>query len=81
METLDQKTCKAARSLADWTAAQLSEAASVPIDTLRSFESGRTKALSRDNESAIRKALELGGVQFLEPGQTALGAGVAMKAD
>ena len=79
MQALDRATCKAARALLDWTAAQLGEAAGVPVDTIRSFESGRTRTLSRDNEAAIRKTLEAHGVQFLEAGQVATGAGVAIK--
>lgn len=81
MKALDQKTCKAARALANWTAAQLGEAAGVPIDTVRSFESARTRTLSRENETAIRKALEAQGVQFLEAGQVAAGPGVAVKGE
>ena len=81
MEALDRSTCKAARALVEWTAAQLGEAASVPVDTIRSFESGRTRTLSRDNESAIRKALQACGVQFLNAGSVAGGPGLARMAD
>ncbi len=81
MPVLDRKVCKAARMLIDWKAADLAAAAAVSHDTLRSFESGRTKALSRENEEAIRKALEAQGVQFLESVQVAAGPGVAMRAD
>ncbi|WEJ79898.1 transcriptional regulator [Paracoccus versutus] len=65
----------------DWKASDLADAAAVSHDTLRSFESGRTKALDLENEEAIRKALEARGVQFLEGGQVAVGPGVAMRAD
>ena len=78
MDALDRGTCKAARMLIDWTSAQLADAAAVSQDTLRSFESGRTRTLSRENEAAIRKALEAQGVQFLESGQVAIGPGVAL---
>jgi len=78
MDALDRGTCKAARMLIDWTGAQLADAAAVSQDTLRSFESGRTRTLSRENEAAIRKALEAQGVQFLESGQVAIGPGVAL---
>ena len=78
MNALDQKTCKAARALANWTAAQLGEAAGVPVDTIRSFESARTKTLSRENEALLRKALEAQGVPFLAAGQVAAGPGVAV---
>ena len=81
MDTLTRTACKAARALVALTAAQLAEAAQVPVDTIRSFESGRTKTLNRDNESAIRKALEAAGIQFLDAGQVAIGPGVALKGD
>lgn len=78
MDILDKATCKAARMLVDWTAAQLADAAAISQDTLRSFESGRTRTLSRENEAAIRKALEAQGIQFLDSGQVAKGPGVAL---
>ena len=81
MEPLDRANCKAARALAEWTAAQLAAAAGVPVDTIRSFESGRTRTLSRENESAIRKALQASGVQFLNAGSVAGGPGVFRVAD
>lgn len=80
MDALNRGTCKAARMLVDWTAAQLADAAAISQDTLRSFESGRTRTLSRENEAAIRQALEAKGVQFLDGGQVAAGPGVALGA-
>ena len=80
MQALDKKICKAARALLDWKAADLADAAGISHDTLRSFESGRTKALSRENEEAIRQALEANGVHLLEGGQEAAGPGVSMAA-
>jgi len=79
MDALNRTACKAARALVELTAAQLADAAAVPVDTVRSFESGRTKTLNRDNESAIRKALEARGIQFLDAGQVAIGPGVALQ--
>lgn len=78
MEPLDQARCKAARILLNWTAAQLAEAAEVSLDTLRSFESGRSRTLNRDNERSIVTALEAAGVQFIQAGDAAKGAGVAL---
>ncbi|RWR31498.1 transcriptional regulator [Sinirhodobacter populi] len=80
MDVLTANLCKSGRTLIAWTAQALADASSVPIDTIRSFESGRTRALSRDNEAAIRRALEAQGVQFLEGGQVAAGPGVALGA-
>lgn len=80
METLDQARCKAARALLNWTAAQLADAAGVSLDTLRSFESGRSKTLNRENERSILSALGAAGVQFVQAGDTAKGAGVTLGA-
>ena len=78
MQILDKATCKAARSLVDWTASELGQVAGVPVDTIRSFESGRTRTMSRENEAAIRTAFEAHGIQFLEPGQVAAGPGLTL---
>ena len=79
MDPLTRQQVKAARALLDWTAAALAEAAGVPVDTIRSFESGRTGTLSRGNEAAVRKALGEAGVQLLASGEVAAGPGVAME--
>ena len=78
MNTLDQKRCKAARALLNWTAAKLAEMSGVSLDTLRSFESGRTKTLNRENERSILSALEAAGVLFIQSGDVAKGAGVVL---
>lgn len=77
MNPLDRRVCKAARSLLDWTAAALSTAAGVPTDTVRSFESGRTKSLSRPNEAAIVEAFRKAGVVFVP--ENGGGVGVRFK--
>lgn len=76
---LHAKTLKAARALLNWTAQELASASGVPIDTLRSFESGRSKTMSRANEEAVRRAVEAAGVAFLDTGDVAPGPGVAVK--
>jgi len=81
LRALSQEDCKAARAYLNWKAGDLAEAAGVSIDTLRSFESGRSKTLSASNQAAVVKALEAQGIQFLEDGQVAAGPGVAMKGD
>jgi transcriptional regulator with XRE-family HTH domain len=78
MEALDQARCKAARALLNWTAAQLADAAGLSLDTLRSFESGRSKTLNRENERSILSALKVAGVYFVEAGDIAKGAGVTL---
>ena len=81
MEALRQESCKAARALMNWTAMDLATEAGVSIDTLRSFESGRSKTLSRENEAAIRKAFQENGVKFLATGDVSTGEGVAIDRD
>lgn len=79
MQALTQRECKAARALLDITAAELAQMAGVSPDTMRSFESGRSKTLSRENEALIRTALAEAGVQLMQPGDIAAGVGVARK--
>ena len=78
---LTKELSKAGRQLVGWTSKQLSETSGVSFDTVRSFESGRTKTLSAANQDAVQKALEGAGVQFLENGLTALGDGVVLKGE
>ena len=76
---ITKELSKAARGLAGMSAAGLSDAAKVPIDTIKSFESGRTRNLSAENQDKVQKALEAAGVQFLDTGDEADGPGVALK--
>lgn len=80
MDTFTKELCKAARALAGLTANELSDLAGVAQDTLRSFESGRTKSLNRENERSIVAALESKGVRVLSAGETVAGSGVAFNA-
>ena len=57
--------CRAARALLDWTQAELATRAEVSPGTVRGFEANR-HALHRATASAIRQALESGGVIFLD---------------
>lgn len=75
---LTKEIVKAARQLVVWTSNQLSEHSGVGHDTIRSFESGRTKSLSAENQDKVQKAFEAAGVQFLKEGDTANGSGVAL---
>jgi transcriptional regulator with XRE-family HTH domain len=75
---ITKELSKGARGLKEWSARDLSEKSGVALDTIKSFESGRTKALSAHNQDAVQKALELAGIQFLEADETALGVGVAL---
>ena len=76
MPALTARLCKAARALLDWTAADLARMAEVSGDTIRSFESERSRYLRGDNEAAVRDAFARAGVRFVETGDTAQGQGV-----
>lgn len=79
LRALTKEDCKAARVYLDWKAGDLAEAAGISIDTLRSFESGRSKTLSATNQAALIEAFKTQGIQFLEDGDNAEGVGVALK--
>lgn len=79
MPPLSPQQTKAARALLGWTASDLAEKAALSIDTLRSFESTRTRTLSGDNEAKAREALIQAGVQFLAAGDAAEGVGVCLR--
>lgn len=74
---LTLKLCKAARALAGWTAAELAQFSEVPHDTIRAFESGRTKTFTTMNERAIIKAFENAGIEFIP--ENGGGAGVRLR--
>jgi len=76
---LTKEMTKAARALLGIKASDLAEMASISHDTVRSFESGRSKTLSVTNQEAITSALENAGIQFLETGGVSEGDGVVLK--
>lgn len=73
---------KAARTLIGMSQADLCEIADIPLITLRRVEGkpAHKGLVSEETISAIRKALESQGIQFLEGGQVAAGPGVALRA-
>jgi len=79
MDILDRNRCKAARALLDWTASELSERSGLSADTLRSFESGRSRSLNRENEAILLRTFDAAGVRFIAAGETAEGPGVVLK--
>ena len=72
MNRLTREQCRAARGLLDWPQARLGAKSNVSEGTVREFESGR-RVPGSDKLIAIRSALELAGVTFLEDGETANG--------
>lgn len=57
--------CRAARAWLDWPQDRLAKAASVGVSTVRDFEAGRREP-TRNNLTAMKAALETGGVSFFE---------------
>jgi DNA-binding XRE family transcriptional regulator len=63
--SLTSEQCRAARALLDWTQDDLAAHAEVSRSTVRGFEGGQ-HGLQRATATAIRRALESGGVIFLD---------------
>ena len=74
---LDPTQCRAARGLVAWSQDQLAKHAGVGNSTVRDFEKGRRAPLD-DNLSAIRRALEDAGVEFI-PAKGGKGVGVRLR--
>ena len=74
MIELSQGLCKAARGLLEWSIKDLSGHSGLSLDTLRSFESGRTKRLSAGNQAKAIRAFETAGIEFIP--ENGGGAGV-----
>jgi len=56
---------KAARAMLNWKSIDLAERSGVPHDTIRAFESGRTKKLTSKNERALNEAFESAGLNLI----------------
>jgi len=59
---------RAARGLLDWSQAELAARSNLSESTIRDFEKGR-RVPSINNLAAIRRALEVAGVQFIDGDQ------------
>lgn len=76
---MDGEQIRAARSLLGWTAADLAERSGVSYPTVQRLDATKGQVGGRhETVEAIRKALEAGGVQFLDAGSVAGGPGVAL---
>src|SRR4029078_6450437 len=68
--------CRAGRALIEWTQAQLSQSASIDIQTIAHFE-GRFRAADENTRRRLRATLEAAGVMFIS--ENGGGAGVRLK--
>lgn len=59
---------RAARALLGWSQADLANASRVSISTIRDYETGKRQPIA-NNLAAIRTALEVAGVQFVDDGE------------
>ena len=59
---------RAARGLLDWSQAELAARSNLSESTIRDFEKGR-RVPSINNLAAIRRALEVAGVEFIDGDQ------------
>jgi transcriptional regulator with XRE-family HTH domain len=69
---------RAARALIRWTAEELSRQSTVSVRTIRRAElAERATSMTLPNDLAIRRALEAGGVEFID--ENGGGAGVRLR--
>jgi hypothetical protein len=68
--------CRAGRALIEWSQAQLSQSASIDVQTIANFES-RIRAVDETTRRRLRAALEAAGVMFIS--DNGGGAGVRLR--
>jgi ribosome-binding protein aMBF1 (putative translation factor) len=68
--------CRAARALIDWSLAQLSQSASIDVNTIAEFESG-TREADETTRRRLRATMEAAGVMFIA--ENGGGAGVRLQ--
>jgi transcriptional regulator with XRE-family HTH domain len=73
---IDEAQMRAARSLLDWTQADLAEKAGISAPTIKRMEKIGLGRSSMDNVTAVQRALEAAGVVFIP--ENGGGAGVRL---
>jgi transcriptional regulator with XRE-family HTH domain len=76
---MNSHQCRAGRALLKWSQTRLSEAAGVGLSTINNFEIDKREPRT-DNMTAIRRALEDAGVEFI-PAKSGKGVGVRLRED
>jgi transcriptional regulator with XRE-family HTH domain len=74
---IDHRQSRAARSLLGWTQQHLAAAAGVALATIQFFETDKREPIP-NNLTAIRRALEDAGVEFI-PAKSGKGVGVRLR--
>jgi transcriptional regulator with XRE-family HTH domain len=74
---MNSQQCRAGRALLKWSQTQLAESAGVGLSTVNDFEIDKREPRS-DNLTAIRRALEDAGVEFI-PAKSGKGVGVRLR--
>ena len=74
---IDHRQSRAARSLLGWTQQQLADTAGVALATIQFFETDKREPIP-NNLTAIRRALEDAGVEFI-PAKGGKGVGVRLR--
>lgn len=76
---MDSNQCRAARALLKWSQTQLAASSGVALSTVADFEIDKREPRA-DNLTAIRRALEDAGVDFI-PAKNGKGVGVRLRED
>jgi transcriptional regulator with XRE-family HTH domain len=76
---MNSQQCRAARALLKWSQTQLAESSGVALSTVAEFEIDKREPRD-DNATAIRRALEDAGVEFI-PAKSGKGVGVRLRED
>jgi transcriptional regulator with XRE-family HTH domain len=76
---MNYKQSRAARGLLGWSQQTLADAANVSLATIQLFETNKREPIP-NNLTAIRRALEDGGIEFL-PARNGKGVGVRLRED
>jgi transcriptional regulator with XRE-family HTH domain len=74
---MNSQQCRAARGLLKWSQRQLADVSAVGLSTVAEFEIDK-RGPRDDNLTAIRRALEDAGVEFI-PARNGKGVGVRLR--
>jgi transcriptional regulator with XRE-family HTH domain len=74
---MNSSQCRAARALLKWSQTELADSSGVALSTVADFEIDKREPRA-DNLTAIRRALEGAGVEFI-PAKSGKGVGVRLR--